>query len=400
MRLSKSYKYDIINVMFSEIDLKYESGRHLLGSNIENTLANVMYGDYQASLWPESSWGKIQAHSTGVIGVDSLRADTEVYFDDIFSELELSIEEKAVVDRLLISISAWASLPESVQAVNGRDSILQVHGDVSTGGKGYISIPEVFVASLLPVLGISTFIAGVKTEVDYRSQKKKDNASNKRMKTYNRRVESLRLEYNLDTPFLPMQEISTSRRHFLKSSVESLVWTTLGVNGLLNIARRAESSNTPVQGVGETIVDKTPGILYPNRHSIIGRTALVAEKTEEAARMFDTPNNRASILFGNAHSIGLEVVHNQDDRVSAIRMLADIFFDKKDVDEVEGKRYTREDVIQKLADTKVVTVNEVDTKTAKTNPTIAVFESVDIEDRYHSPSILAILDSWDPNEHR
>jgi hypothetical protein len=400
MRLSKSYKYDIINVMFSEIDLKYESGRHLLGSNIENTLANVMYGDYQASLWPESSWGKIQAHSAGVIGVDSLRADTEVYFDDIFSELELSIEEKAVVDRLLISISAWASLPESVQAVNGRDSILQVHGDVSTGGKGYISIPEVFVASLLPVLGISTFIAGVKTEVDYRSQKKKDNASNKRMKTYNRRVESLRLEYNLDTPFLPMQEISTSRRHFLKSSVESLVWTTLGVNGLLNIARRAESSNTPVQGVGETIVDKTPGILYPNRHSIIGRTALVAEKTEEAARMFDTPNNRASILFGNAHSIGLEVVHNQDDRVSAIRMLADIFFDKKDVDEVEGKRYTREDVIQKLADTKVVTVNEVDTKTAKTNPTIAVFESVDIEDRYHSPSILAILDSWDPNEHR
>jgi hypothetical protein len=400
MRLSKSYKYDIINVMFSEIDLKYESGRHLLGSNIENTLANVMYGDYQASLWPESSWGKIQAHSAGVIGVDSLRADTEVYFDDIFSELELSIEEKAVVDRLLISISAWASLPESVQAVNGRDSILQVHGDVSTGGKGYISIPEVFVASLLPVLGISTFIAGVKTEVDYRSQKKKDNASNKRMKTYNRRVESLRLEYNLDTPFLPMQEISTSRRHFLKSSVESLVWTTLGVNGLLNIARRAESSNTPVQGVGETIVDKTPGILYPNRHSIIGRTALVAEKTEEAARMFDTPNNRASILFGNAHSIGLEVVHNQDDRVSAIRMLADIFFDKKNVDEVGGKRYTREDVIQKLADTKVVTVNEVDTKTAKTNPTIAVFESVDIEDRYHSPSILAILDSWDPNEHR
>jgi hypothetical protein len=400
MRLSKSYKYDIINVMFSEIDLKYESGRHLLGSNIENTLANVMYGDYQASLWPESSWGKIQAHSAGVIGVDSLRADTEVYFDDIFSELELSIEEKAVVDRLLISISAWASLPESVQAVNGRDSILQVHGDVSTGGKGYISIPEVFVASLLPVLGISTFIAGVKTEVEYRSQKKKDNASNKRMKTYNRRVESLRLEYNLDTPFLPMQEISTSRRHFLKSSVESLVWTTLGVNGLLNIARRAESSNTPVQGVGETIVDKTPGILYPNRHSIIGRTALVAEKTEEAARMFDTPNNRASILFGNAHSIGLEVVHNQDDRVSAIRMLADIFFDKKNVDEVGGKRYTREDVIQKLADTKVVTVNEVDTKTAKTNPTIAVFESVDIEDRYHSPSILAILDSWDPNEHR
>jgi hypothetical protein len=184
----------------------------------------------------------------------------------------------------------------------------------------------------------------------------------------------------------------------MKSSVTSLIGTAFVINGALNIARWAESGNTPLQSAGEFIVDKTPGILYPGRHTIIGRTALVAEKTEEAVNMFETPTNRASILFGNAHSIGLEVVESKEDRAKAIRKLASILYRNLNEDENRDGVFTQEDIVRKLADTRTVTVNEIDTEVAKEYPTIALINSVKTEGRYFSPAVTAVLDSWDPTE--
>jgi hypothetical protein len=383
--------------MYSNIDLEYESGRHLIGQAAENTFNSVLSGDYKKSFWPDVSWKKVRQHSASTLGVDSLVADYGEYFKDTY--IGYSEEDKALIDQLILASVAWASLPDSVNSTNGSDKILQVHGDVSLDGKGFIAPHEVFIASLIPVLAASTVITGLTATADYRSQKKRDENFNQLIAEHNSRMDDLRTEFpGFEPASLQLQEKVTSRRHFLKSFLGSIVGTTLVVNGTLNLARWAESSSTPLQGAGEFVVDKTPGILYPNRHLIIGRTALVAEKTEEAVNMFDAPTNRASILFGNAHTIGLEVVNSKNERDKAIRKLADTFFSKMNSDEDREKDYTQEDIVQKLADTRVVTVNEIDKRTSGTNSLLAMIESVQTEGRYASPSVAGVLDSWDPSD--
>jgi hypothetical protein len=194
--------------MYRDIDLKYESGSHLLGEAVENTLIDVIYGNYQSSLWPDASWDKISSHSASVIGVDSLIADNGDYTND--DQNNYSEEDQALIEQLTLAALSWASLPESVKSINNRDSILQVHGDVSGGSKGYISFREVFVASLIPVLAASSAITGVNTFADYRSQKIRDAKYNDLVAEYNELLESIRSEHvRLDTSSLRMPEDSS-----------------------------------------------------------------------------------------------------------------------------------------------------------------------------------------------